>query len=110
MTNSGSMHFSDKLSYKKHFISSYGSKDMNFAISAHLQQFSVKQIKWSGFFSPKEISARVADRRGQGDDWDVAGQRWLRWRRLRMTGRVHLSGSEKNKKGWLYLAQLEFKL
>jgi hypothetical protein len=66
MAYSDPTHFSDKLSYRKHFISSYGSKDMNFAISAHLQQFSIKQIKWSGFFSPKQILARVPDRRGQG--------------------------------------------
>jgi hypothetical protein len=59
-----STHFSDKFSYKILFISSYGSKDINFARFAHLQQFSVKQIKWSGFFSPKEISAQVTDRRG----------------------------------------------
>jgi hypothetical protein len=66
MPYSDSTHFSDKLSYKILFISSFGVKDMNLAISAHLQQFSVKQIKRLGFFSPKQMLARVADRRGQG--------------------------------------------
>jgi hypothetical protein len=73
MAYSGSMHFSDKLSYKKHFISSYGSKDMNFAISAHLQQFSVKQIFRCDFSHREELSLS-ADRRGQGADCDVAAE------------------------------------
>jgi hypothetical protein len=33
------MHFSDKLSYKILFITSYGLRDMNFARCKHLQQF-----------------------------------------------------------------------
>jgi hypothetical protein len=43
MANSDSVHFSDKLSYKKHFISIYGSKDINFASLTHLQEFFIKQ-------------------------------------------------------------------
>jgi hypothetical protein len=50
MSYSYSSHFSDKFSYKILFISSFGVKDMNLAISAHLQQFSVKQI-FRGDFS-----------------------------------------------------------
>jgi hypothetical protein len=48
------MHFSDKLSYKILFISSYGLKDTNFARFKHLQEFQkTKQKKklegcWSG--------------------------------------------------------------
>jgi hypothetical protein len=37
MAYSDSTHFSDKLPYRKHFIPSYGSKDMNFAKFASLQ-------------------------------------------------------------------------
>jgi hypothetical protein len=50
MAYSDSLHFSNKFSYKIIFILSFGVKDMNLAISAHLQQFSVKQI-FSGDFS-----------------------------------------------------------
>jgi hypothetical protein len=39
MVYSNSMHFSDKLSYKILFISSYGSKDMNLLRFAYLQEF-----------------------------------------------------------------------
>jgi hypothetical protein len=38
MAYSNSMHFSDQLSYKILFISSYGLKDMNLASFAHLQE------------------------------------------------------------------------
>jgi hypothetical protein len=64
MADSDSTHFSDKNPYKTHFVPSYSLEDMNFGSCKHLQKFSEKQIKWSGFFSPKEISARVTDRRG----------------------------------------------
>jgi hypothetical protein len=40
MENSDSMHFSEQFSYKTLFISSYQTKDMNFARYTHLQQFS----------------------------------------------------------------------
>jgi hypothetical protein len=40
MAYSDSTHFSDKLSYKIIFISSYQSKDMIFAKLTHLQEFS----------------------------------------------------------------------
>jgi hypothetical protein len=68
-----STHFSDKLSYRKHFIPSYGAKDMNFAICAYLQQFSVKQIKKDGILLTETKSSQGAGRRGQGEglgaDW-----------------------------------------
>jgi hypothetical protein len=38
MSYSDSTHFSDKLSYKILFISSYGSKDMNYARFKYLQE------------------------------------------------------------------------
>jgi hypothetical protein len=38
MSYSNSMHFSDKLSYKILFISSYGLKDLNLANFAHFQE------------------------------------------------------------------------
>jgi hypothetical protein len=39
MTYSDSTHFSDQLSYKIHFILSYGLKDMNYAKFKNLQEF-----------------------------------------------------------------------
>jgi hypothetical protein len=39
MENLDSMHFSDKISYKILFISSYRLKDMIYARLTHLQQF-----------------------------------------------------------------------
>jgi hypothetical protein len=50
MSYSDSMHFSDKLSYKILCISSYRSKDMNFANFAYLQEFLEKQRKREGTF------------------------------------------------------------
>jgi hypothetical protein len=65
---SDSTHFSDKNSYKIHFIPSYGLKDMNFARLKHLQDFFQKTAKMVGLFSPRKIPARVADRRGRAAD------------------------------------------
>jgi hypothetical protein len=45
MAYSDSTQFSDKLSYKILFISSYGLKDMNFAKFAYLQEFSENRKK-----------------------------------------------------------------
>jgi hypothetical protein len=43
MAYSDSTHFSDKISYKILFISSYGSKDMNLPRFKYLQEFSGKK-------------------------------------------------------------------
>jgi hypothetical protein len=43
MAYSESTYFSEQLSYKILFITSYGLKDINFASFKHLQQFSEKQ-------------------------------------------------------------------
>jgi hypothetical protein len=43
MVYSNSMHFSDKLSYKILFISSYRLKDINLARLKYLQEFSEKK-------------------------------------------------------------------
>jgi hypothetical protein len=40
MSDSDSTHFFDLLSYKIHFIPSYGLKDMIYARFAYLQEFS----------------------------------------------------------------------
>jgi hypothetical protein len=49
MAYSNSMHFSDKLSYKILFISSYGLKDMNLPRFAYLHEFSGKKTEnWAG--------------------------------------------------------------
>jgi hypothetical protein len=44
-----STHFSDKISYKILFISSYGSKDMNLPRFAYLQDFSEKKNRNLGW-------------------------------------------------------------
>jgi hypothetical protein len=43
MAYSDSTHFSDKLTYKILFFSSYGLKDMNLARITYLQEFSEKR-------------------------------------------------------------------
>jgi hypothetical protein len=53
MTFSDSAHFSEQLSYKILFISSYGPKDMNLTSLEHLQEFFRKTVKMVGLFSPK---------------------------------------------------------
>jgi hypothetical protein len=74
MAYSDSMHFSDKLSYKIHFIPSYGWKDINFARLHTCSNFQKNKTEIVlGLFSPRIISARVADRRGRCDD----AARWL---------------------------------
>jgi hypothetical protein len=74
MSYSDSMHFSYKLSYKILCISSYRSKDMNFANFSYLQDFLEKQRKrGGGLFLPKGNSAQVADRWGQGEEVVLTG-------------------------------------
>jgi hypothetical protein len=60
MAYKDSTYFSDKNSYKIHFISSYGSKDMNYARLTHLEQFSEKKKTehWAG---PEHEWGRTAD-------------------------------------------------
>jgi hypothetical protein len=55
MAYSDSTHFSDKLSYKILFISSYGSKDMNYARFTHFLQFSEKH-KRGNFYTETDPS------------------------------------------------------
>jgi hypothetical protein len=55
MAYSDSSHFSDKISYKILFISSYGSKDINFARLEQILQFSAKQRR-EELFSPRHAS------------------------------------------------------
>jgi hypothetical protein len=54
MAYSESTQFSDKLSYKILYISSYGLKDINFARFDKLQEFSETETKL-GLFPPKRI-------------------------------------------------------
>jgi hypothetical protein len=51
MTYSGSSHFSDKISYKILFISSYRLKDMILTRFAYLQQFLEKKKTAAGFLT-----------------------------------------------------------
>jgi hypothetical protein len=60
MTNSDSMHFSDKLSYNTLFISNYGLEDMNFARYKHLQEFSENR-NFAGTFLTEEHIATGTD-------------------------------------------------
>jgi hypothetical protein len=53
MAYSDSTHFSDKLSYKILFISSYSLEDVNFVRFKYLQQFSEKQIKRGTFLTER---------------------------------------------------------
>jgi hypothetical protein len=59
------MHFSNKISYKIHFILSYGLKDMNFAIFKHLQEFLGKNRKTDGTSETEAHLAWDNDSRGQ---------------------------------------------
>jgi hypothetical protein len=56
MLYSDSTHFSEQLSYKILFISSYGVKDINFASFKYLQQIFRKQENSCGFSHPGELS------------------------------------------------------
>jgi hypothetical protein len=67
MAYSNSTHFSDKLSYKILFISSYKLKDMDLASMTPLQQFLENRENGGTFLTGRE-PARVADRRGRGAD------------------------------------------
>jgi hypothetical protein len=53
MADSDSVHFSNKLSYKKHFISIYSSKDINFASLTHLHEFSENKTETGPDLSPR---------------------------------------------------------
>jgi hypothetical protein len=53
MVYSDSMHFSDKLSYKILFISTYGLKDINFARLHTCSNFFKKTEISLGLFSPR---------------------------------------------------------
>jgi hypothetical protein len=52
--------FFDKLSYRKHFVSSYNSKDMNYARFAYLQQFHRKLKTGRAELGP-DLSQKAAD-------------------------------------------------
>jgi hypothetical protein len=72
MTYSDSTHFSDKISYKILFISSYHLKDTDLTKFAHLQGFSRKQ-RFRGDFSHRggqQPGALTGGARGRlGADW-----------------------------------------
>jgi hypothetical protein len=70
MSNSDSIHFSDKLSYKTFCILSNGLKDMNYARFKHLQQFSENR-KTGGSFLTEENLVWAADRRAREVDWTL---------------------------------------
>jgi hypothetical protein len=55
MPYSDSLHFSDKISYRKHFIPSYGLKDMNITIFKQFLEFS-KEGTVETFYTEKNTS------------------------------------------------------
>jgi hypothetical protein len=61
MTYSNSTHFSEQLSYKILFISSYGLKDTNFARFKHLQQNSEKNSKRGGLKLGRTLDEEATD-------------------------------------------------
>jgi hypothetical protein len=64
MTYSDSTHFSDKLSYKIHFIPSYHLKDMNFGSFKLLQEFQKNREELRIFLTHTELAAKAE--RGTG--------------------------------------------
>jgi hypothetical protein len=62
MSYSDSLHFSDKISYKIHFILRYGLRDMDLARFKQIQQFSENEIS-RGLFSPSKQPSRETDGR-----------------------------------------------
>jgi hypothetical protein len=102
-----STHFSDKISYKILFISSYGSKDMNLAKFKYLQQFSENRRQAGSFLTHSKLAAE-ADAWGQVADLAADETRKQRWHRFGLTSGGHLSES-KNKKGHLTTAQDKFR-
>jgi hypothetical protein len=93
MAYSNSMHFSDKLSYKILFISSYGLKDMNFARFRHLQQFLAKQRKPGTFLTEVQSSSG----RWPAGPRMLTRQYTLSWPPVWLTGRAQLSAVKSRK-------------
>jgi hypothetical protein len=58
MPYSDSSHFSDKLSYKILFISSYQSKDMNYATLEQILPFSENRNRTRNFSHPEVLRRR----------------------------------------------------
>jgi hypothetical protein len=58
MADSDSTHFSDKKSYKTHFVPSYSLEDMNFGSFKHLQEFQKKQRRAANFSHPHRASSK----------------------------------------------------
>jgi hypothetical protein len=74
------MHFSDKLSYKTHFIPGYSLKDMNFARSHTCRNFLKNRERCETFLTQRKIALET-DERDPEADGKLTGQRLLRWHR-----------------------------
>jgi hypothetical protein len=64
MADSDSTHFSDKNSYKTHFVPSYSLEDMNFGSFKHLQEFQKNREELRIFLTHRELAAKAE--RGTG--------------------------------------------
>jgi hypothetical protein len=96
MLYSDSSHFSEQLSYIKHFISSYGSKVINFTRFKHFLQFqhNPKRVE---LFSPSERNPHVTGGT-EVADWTLTQHRLLKWRGWKLTGGAHLSDRKMDNK------------
>jgi hypothetical protein len=91
MTYLDSTHFSDKLSYKILFISSYGFKDTNLTSLEHLQEFFRKLRNWWDFSHRERYQPGSLTGGTRQAHWMLTGQR--------LTGGTPLSDWKMNQKG-----------
>jgi hypothetical protein len=94
MTNLGSTHFSEQLSYKILFVSSYGSKDMNLTSLEHLQEFFRKLRNWWDFSHRERYQPGSLTNWAGWPDWALELNGYL----FRLTAGGHLSESDKSQK------------
>jgi hypothetical protein len=71
MAFSDSTHFSEQLSYKILFISSYSLKDKNFASLDHFPAILKKKQEWVWACLTERLLAIDNDARGQVRRWDA---------------------------------------
>jgi hypothetical protein len=108
MTYSDSTHFSDQISYKIHFISSYGLQNIIYARFKYLQQFPEKKNREiCEIFLTQRKGASETDVRDPEADGDLTGQRLLRWRLRIPTKGVRLSVLRENAKRLDFCPALE---
>jgi hypothetical protein len=70
MPYSYSTHFSEQISYKILFISSYGLKDMNLASFAQNLKFLENREYAETILTEKQLAKEDDNRTGAADEWD----------------------------------------